>query len=439
MGYKKSTILVFSCYIAFILLRAVGANVVSFNKNEQSEVKVGYAKGEKLKTCVPPDNYKRKPLVMVPGVLGSQLEGKLDKQNVPYYFCEKKSDWYSLWLNLEQLLPLVVDCWVDNIKMVYNNVTRKVKDSPGVNTRVPHFGTTTAFDYLDQDKYAVGSPYFSPLVDYMTCNLGYRKKKDLFGAPYDWRIAPYQHGDFFKNLTSLIEKAYYSNNNQKVVILGHSMGNMFIYYMLQRKSPAWKDKFVDSFVSISSPYLGSVKAVKALTSGETEGHDWALPVLKLRNVVRTASAFAFMLPRPDLWPENKKTIVVTLGKNYTVHDYKELFERIDCEWCWDMWKDNGMALGSLSAPSVPVHCIYSSQTPTAETLIYDEVIFPDDSPSLVDGSGDGTVNVWSGSACLKWKDEQKQPVHKVELPGNTHVQILWNSTLHYYLKGVVLR
>nr|CAB3264916.1 group XV phospholipase A2-like [Phallusia mammillata] len=389
--------------------------------------------------CVGSDCFKRKPVVMVPGVLGTQLKAKLDKTSVPHILCAKHTDWYSLWLNLEQFLPEIVDCWVDNIRMIYDNKTRQVQNNEGVQTRVPKFGSTEGFEYLDTDKYAVGSVYFEPLVSHLVNTWGYTRGKDIYGAPFDWRLAPAQHKTFINNLTALVETAYYNNNNQKVVVLGHSMGNMFIYYWLKRQPMSWKNKFIDNFVSICGPYLGSVKALKAVTSGETEGHDWVLPRLKLRDAVRTAPAFPFMFPRPDLWPKNKQTVVVTFQRNYTVDDYESLFKRIGCEWCYELWKDNGLALGSLQAPSVPVHCIYSSQVPTAETLIYDEDLFPDDSPSLVDGSGDGTVNVWSGSACLKWRQSQTQPVYNFEMPGNSHVKILWNSTLHSYLKNVVLR
>ncbi|XP_002129305.2 lysosomal phospholipase A and acyltransferase-like [Ciona intestinalis] len=390
-------------------------------------------------SCVSPDKYNRKPIVMIPGVLGSQLEAKLNKPDVVSILCSKNSDWFSLWLNLDGLLPFLVDCWVDNIKMLYNNETKQVRNNYGVQTRVPRFGSTYAFEYLDKDKYAIGSLYFAPLVDHMTCNLGYTKQKDLFGAPFDWRLSPLQHKIYFKKLGTLIETAYYNNNNTKVVVMGHSMGNMFMYYYLKQKTQAWKDKFIDSFVSISSPYFGSVKSLKALLSGETEGHDWVLPKLKLRNAVRTAPAFTFVLPNPDLWPHNKDTIVVTIKQNFTVFQYKDLFKRIGCEGCWDLWKENGKAIGKFTPPKVPVHCVYSSLVPTPEVLMYDEDLFPDQSPSMVDGDGDGTVNKFSGSACLKWKTMQTQPIYDVPMPGNKHVQILGNKTLHNYLNHVVLR
>ena len=52
----------------------------------------------------------------VPGILGSQLEGRLAKaSHTPHWFCAKNSDWYTLWLNIGQLLPEVVDCFSDNV------------------------------------------------------------------------------------------------------------------------------------------------------------------------------------------------------------------------------------------------------------------------------------------------------------------------------------
>lgn len=54
---------------------------------------------------------------VVPGDLGNQLEAKLDKPKVVHYLCSKKTDsYFTLWLNLELLLPVIIDCWIDNIR-----------------------------------------------------------------------------------------------------------------------------------------------------------------------------------------------------------------------------------------------------------------------------------------------------------------------------------
>lgn len=58
-------------------------------------------------------------LIAVPGDLGNQLEARLDKPTVVHYICYKKTDTYfTLWLNLELLVPVAIDCWIDNIRWV---------------------------------------------------------------------------------------------------------------------------------------------------------------------------------------------------------------------------------------------------------------------------------------------------------------------------------
>lgn len=62
-------------------------------------------------------------LVLVPGDLGNQLEAKLDKPSVVHYICYKKTDtFFTLWLNLELLVPVAIDCWIDNIRYCVNSV-----------------------------------------------------------------------------------------------------------------------------------------------------------------------------------------------------------------------------------------------------------------------------------------------------------------------------
>lgn len=49
----------------------------------------------------------------VPGDGGSQIEAKLNKTKVVHYLCEKVStEYFNLWLNLELLVPVIIDCWV---------------------------------------------------------------------------------------------------------------------------------------------------------------------------------------------------------------------------------------------------------------------------------------------------------------------------------------
>ncbi|PNI91123.1 LCAT isoform 5, partial [Pan troglodytes] len=51
-------------------------------------------------------------------------------------------------------LPLGVDCWIDNTRVVYNRSSGLVSNAPGVQIRVPGFGKTYSVEYLDSSKLA---------------------------------------------------------------------------------------------------------------------------------------------------------------------------------------------------------------------------------------------------------------------------------------------
>lgn len=128
-------------------------------------------------------------LFLVPGDGGSQLEGKLDKPAVVHYVCSKKTDyWFSIWLNMELLVPIVIDCWVDNMKLTYDNVSRTTSNMPGVSLRVPDFGNSTPVEWIDPSKASAGN-YFASIAESIF-HLGYERNVSMRGAPYDFRKAP---------------------------------------------------------------------------------------------------------------------------------------------------------------------------------------------------------------------------------------------------------
>lgn len=77
------------------------------------------------------------PVLIVPGTGGNRLQAKLNKPSSPHWFCAKSADWFDLWLDVKQLLPGAIDCWCDNIRLVYDSASDTFSNSPGVETRVP--------------------------------------------------------------------------------------------------------------------------------------------------------------------------------------------------------------------------------------------------------------------------------------------------------------
>lgn len=73
--------------------------------------------------------------------------------------------------------------------------------------------------------------------------------------------------DFFRKLKALVEEMH-DAYQKRVYLLGHSLGNLHILYFLLQQPQAWKDRFVQGFISLGAPWGGSVKAMRVLASGE---------------------------------------------------------------------------------------------------------------------------------------------------------------------------
>lgn len=106
-----------------------------------------------------------------------------------HYICAKtSSDYFNIWLNLELLVPYVIDCWVDNLRLEYDNATRTTRDAPGVRVRVPGWGAPGPVEWLDPSRDSAGA-YFNTIADALVA-VGYRRNVSIRGAPYDFRRAP---------------------------------------------------------------------------------------------------------------------------------------------------------------------------------------------------------------------------------------------------------
>ncbi|XP_028595404.2 lysosomal phospholipase A and acyltransferase [Podarcis muralis] len=371
------------------------------------------------------------PVVLVPGDLGNQLEAKLDKPSVVHYLCSKKTEsYYTLWLNLELLLPVIIDCWIDNIRLVYNRTSGSTGPPEGVDIKVPGFGQTYSLEFLDPSKRSVGT-YFYTLVQTLV-DLGYQRDEDIRGAPYDWRKAPNENADYFVALRKLIE-IMYEEYDQPVVLIAHSMGNMYVLYFLSHQPQDWKDKYIRDFISLGAPWGGVAKTLRVLASGDNN----RIPVissLKIRGQQRSAVSTSWLLPYNYTWsPE--KILVSTPFANYTIQDYQKFYTDIGFEDGWLMRTETESLVYNMIPPGVRIHCLYGTGVETPESFFYDT--FPDKDPKIFYGDGDGTVNLRSALQCQKWVGQQKQNVTLYELPGSEHIEMLYDANTISYVKKVL--
>lgn len=321
------------------------------------------------------------------------------------------------------------------MKLNYNATTRRTCNSPGVTTRVEGFGSVESVEFVDPAK-VYGTSYFDALVKQLVA-LGYEKNKNIFGAPYDFRRAPNELGDYFADLKVLVEKAYRNNGNERVVIICHSMGCLNSLYFLENNSQAWKDKHIRSLISLAGVWGGSVKALKAFASGDNFGVV-VIPSLSLRKDVRTFPSLAYLLPSKEVWPSDK-VLVQNLNKKYTVNDYRQFFEDINYPIGYEMWLDVKNLTSLRKPPGVEVHCLHGQKVNTMEYLDYASGGFPDAKPKPSYGDGDGTVNLISLQACRNWAQKQRQPLYYKSFPTVDHMTILSDGKILDYVGEALVK
>jgi len=367
-----------------------------------------------------------RPIVIVPGIGGSQIEAKLNRNSTQHYWCYSKiNHWFTIWLSIEELLPWAKYCWIDNIKLEYDEKAKTMVNTEGVETRVPAFGNTSAIEWLDPSLHGPGV-YFYPLVDSLCRLMGYERGKNLRAAPYDFRLDPSSAWDYFIRLKQLIEETYHANNNQKVLLTSHSMGTPYTLYFLRNQTQEWKDTYLEAWVSISGVFAGSVKAILAYISGDGFGIPKILDnPFYLRAFQRTFSSLPFILPDPRFWGKDE-FLVKTFNKSYTVNDFDDLFDDIGFPLAKKIrnfvplpWHDE--------PPNIKMYCFHGREMETPGLLTYRKGYFPDYMPDITFDDGDGTVTARSLQACLNWKDKQQQPIIHQEFKRAEHNGILGDA------------
>lgn len=361
------------------------------------------------------------PVLIAPGCLGNQLEAKLDKEEVVNWMCYRQTDdYFTIWLNLNMFLPLGVDCWIDNIRVIYNKTTRTTSNAPGVDIRVPGFGKTHTVEYLDKAKLA---GYLHTLVQNLVNN-GYVRDETVRAAPYDWRLAPNVQEEYFHKMKDLIEEMYEAYQ-KPVYLIGHSLGCLYLLYFLTKQPQEWKDQHINGFISLGAPWGGAVKPLLVLMSGDNQG----IPMvsnIKIREEQRMTTTNPWMIPTNLAWPETH-VFVSMPSYNYTYADYKRFFQDIDFEDGWYMWEDTKNILEGLPPPGVEVFCIYGTGIPTPETYTYGEDFPPGEPINITFADGDDTVHTRSMSLCKRWHKQQKEKVHVIELEEVDHLNIVFNN------------
>ncbi|KAF8404855.1 hypothetical protein HHK36_009745 [Tetracentron sinense] len=376
------------------------------------------------------------PLILVPGNGGNQLEGRFTGKYKPsslvcnrwYPVRKEKGGWFRLWFDPTVLLAPFTKCFAQRMTLYYHPDMDDYQNAPGIETRVPHFGSTQALLYLDPCLKHI-SGYMAPLVNSLE-QIGYVDGENLFGAPYDFRYGLAAEGHpshvgskFLQDLKDLVEKASAENGGKPVIILSHSLGGLFVLHLLNRNTASWREKYIKHFVALSTPWGGTVQEMLTFASGYTLDVPLVEPLL-VREEQRSSESNLWLMPSPTFFGRNQ-SLVITPNATYSAFDIPQFLEDIGFPQGIHPYKTRILPMVErLIAPEVPITCIIGSGVKTPLTLFYGSDGF-DKQPEIEYGDGDGTVNMLSLVALeLAWAEETKQPLKVIKISQISHTSIL---------------
>ena len=394
-------------------------------------------------------DFNKKPVVLVPGLYGSNLYVSYDeKAKVPWY-CPKKADNELLWIRTKLAFPPFVNCIAYLTQNKFNNETQKLENNPGVNITVEDFGRHTSVDYIVKNQakfrdYDVKDKkgkleFYDNFGSYIKhfINNGYKIGKDFFVAPYDWRLAPLFVDDFWTRFRKLIEEAYDKSKGKKVTLAGFSMGCFMIQQFLASKqlirktkgrkidgrplwtsikdpqiavSERWINKYIEKVVFLAPSFGGSLKVF----DGMLRRFSPLIPFYRTEYIADMSTSIpGFYSHWPNL--EIFKGLNVVKGpdgRNYTIEQLRDLvfnYSNIKPEYVpimdisIDLQRKAPIDIGE----NIPLTIIYNSKVPTASFLDYKKG-WDHDPVRYFNGSGDGTVpSRGIRYACDNWKTHKR--------------------------------
>lgn len=387
--------------------------------------------------CLSTRGSELHPLVLIPGSGGNQLEARLTKAYKPSSLAcylsalEKRIEgWFRLWFDPTVLVAPLTRCFAERMMLFYHHDIDDYRNAPGVQTRVPYFGSTQALLHLDPNLKFITN-YMGTLVDSLE-EMGYEDGRNLFGAPYDFRYGlaaeghPSQVGtQYLQDLRQLIEAASTASGGKPVILLSHSLGSLFALQLLIRNPLAWRQKYIKHLVTLSAPWAGTVQEMLTFASGYTLGIPIVDPLV-VRDEQRSSESNLWLLPSPKVF--GKKPLVKAENKTYSAYDIPEFLEDIGYNEGVIPYKRRILPMTERSTePGVPVTCMVGTGIETPDVLSYGKEGF-DVQPEMVSGDGDGTVNMISLLALeSEWADSASQVLKVIKLPGVSHESILKDS------------
>ncbi|WIA09654.1 hypothetical protein OEZ85_009041 [Tetradesmus obliquus] len=380
----------------------------------------------------------------MPGIMGSDLDVRLlGARNGP---CSIRMSHFSLWPPFNPEIVTNPACFKYLLQPVPCTQSGRpaLCSNPGVTMWVSPGGDdgTQAFAFKQGG--------YNRLAEFLVREYGYSLGKDLFAAPYDWRLSlealddSGQYDAIAKRISAAVLRC-----DKKAIIIGHSMGTLVALGLLQSpRFEAWREQNVLGYVALAPPFGGSTYAIANKLGGNRINllqslGDLLQPVLNeiMYHGSRGMPSMLMMMPYAGIWGK-EHVLVSTPQRNYTIADLASLFTAIGDTQSAELY-GNAHDLSKLVAlgpvPGVKTYCIYGTGIPTVESWSYRSIVANRPAapgtavPALV-GQGDGVVNLESMQLCKQLTSAS----HVYEIPAAVnHGNVVWHPSSLAALRQVL--
>jgi pimeloyl-ACP methyl ester carboxylesterase len=319
---------------------------------------------------------------------------------------------------------------------------------------------------------------------------GYQPGRDIFGAPYDWRLPP-SHltgGRWGKDLVRLV-----SSLNDTLVV-AHGYGCIIASRIISMQPESWRREHISRLYCLAGTLDGTVSSMLRLISGQLSpaetarmwssasdvnfgsrldfrevefelglrrSHRRSLPVVaglwdtsrseEAKGCVALYRSFGSLIAMVPRYTSNTSSASFVRFGGRVFEGTQEgthlmvmtcLSDSRFADHFSGLWTREAEAEGARRAPGVPVTCVFGTGLDTPGKLIYSDV-GETGRPELMDvemRDGDGLVESRSALVCQHWKAGQSDHVQIVEVPNAGHFDLaglsrslfsdlnIWNAT-----------
>ena len=225
------------------------------------------------------------------------------------------------------------------------------------------------------------------------------------------------HIEYFPRLKSLVEGTYENNGNRRVVLVGHGLGGLMVNHFLESMSPEWKRKYVQVFVPVSVPWVGSVKALYDYETGGFFKTDSLAKKILYREIYSTWETAKLLLPQVKTWNDTRPFL-----------NYDDI--------CDDTSVFSFKKIVQPRHPGVNILSLVSSGKPTIESFDLHDEWYTSVKHTFKYGKGDGSVNQCSLNEKLHLYRRTGFTANSFEYDGCDHHEVLSSVSMIHIMKRI---